>query len=199
MKNIQDIFYNSIVPEASKGSIDCFMYYHICFNTKVEGEIIGAHNPLYDDVPLLEINNKEEFDELLYEYIKVALDFYSDDFFFDEVLSGEYRTEENKLCKEKVLMTLLWGNATIEDFEDPCRFLRRQKAYLEKDFLKEKECIGYSRVLDSNIFTSVTKTNQLSLESPYAFHSEIANDIEIFDLPIVRFGVVNDIVYIYSI
>lgn len=37
MKNIQDIFYNSIVPEASKGSIDCFMYYHICFNTKVEG------------------------------------------------------------------------------------------------------------------------------------------------------------------
>lgn len=96
-------------------------------------------------------------------------------------------------------MTLLWGNATIEDFEDPCRFLRRQKAYLEKDFLKEKECIGYSRVLDSNIFTSVTKTNQLSLESPYAFHSEIANDIEIFDLPIVRFGVVNDTVYIYSI
>lgn len=31
-EDILDIFYNHIIPEASHGKIDCFMYYHICFN-----------------------------------------------------------------------------------------------------------------------------------------------------------------------
>lgn len=200
MKNdIIDIFYNSIIPEASNGSIDCFMYYHICFNSLIEGKLIEGSSPSYIDVPLLEIRNKNEFNDLLVDYVQLALDFYDDHYFFDEVLSGEYRTNKNKLCKEKVLMTLLWSNATIEDFQEPCRFLRRQKAYLENNFLTEEKNIGFSKVLGGEIFTNVSKTRKLSWESPYAFHSSIVNESEVHDLPTIRFGVEDNVVFIYCI
>lgn len=198
-EDILDIFYNSIIPEASNGRIDCFMYYNICFNTSVEGNVIKGNNPSFIDPPLLEIRDKESFDDLLKEYVTLAKEFYDDSYFYDEVLSGIYRTDENKLSKEKVLMTLLWSNATIEDFQEPCSFLRRQKKYLERNFLTEKKNIGYSEILDGNIITEISKTLKLSWESPYAFHVTIANEKEKYDLPTVRFGVEDDIVYIYSI
>lgn len=161
--------------------------------------MIEGNTPYYIDAPLLEIRNKKEFDELLTDYVKFALDFYDDHYFYDEVLSGEYRTEENKLCKEKVLMTLLWSNATVEDFQDPCRFLRRQKTYLENDYLTETEDKGYSEILGGHILTKVAKTRKISWESPYAFRSSITNDDDAYDLPAVRFGIENDEIYIYSI
>lgn len=198
-ENILDIFYNHIVPEASNGKIDCFMYYHICFNSLIEGSLIEGNCPEYIDAPLLEIRDKKKFNELLIEYVKLALDFYDDHYFYEEVLSGEYRTSANEICKEKVLMTLLWGNATIEDFQDPCRFLIRQKSYLENNFLTEKKDLGYSKVLSGNIVTEVLKTGKLSWESPYSFYSAVFNESDTHDLPTVRFGIEDDIVYVYSV
>lgn len=199
MEDILDIFYNSIIPEASNGSIDCFMYYHICFNTSIEGELIKGNNPYYIDAPVLEIRDKKAFNDLLTEYVELALDFYDDSYFYDEVLSGEYRTDENKLCKEKVLMTLLWSNATVEDFQNPCSFLIRQKNYLEKDILTDTENVGYSEILGGNIVTKVAKTRKISWESPFAFRSAITNGEDAYDLPAVRFGIQDDVIYIYSI
>ncbi len=198
-EDILDIFYNHIIPEASNGKIDCFMYYHICFNSLIEGNLIEGNSPDYIDAPLLEIRDKEVFNGLLKEYVKLALDFYDDSYFYDEVLSGEYRTDENKICKEKVLMTLIWSNATVEDFQDPYSFLIRQKSYLENNFLTEEKDIGYSTILDGHIFTNVSKTGKLSWESPYAFHSCITNESDAHDLPAIRFGVEDDVVYIYSV
>lgn len=198
-KDIIDIFYDAIIPEATKGAIDCFMRYHICFNTIIEGKKISGENPIHFDPPTLVISNKKNFDELLLKYVRVALEVYDNTFFYDEVLSGEFRTEENKLCKEKVLMTLLWGNATVEDFDNPCQFLERQIAYLETNPLTEKENKGYSAILGGKIITEVVKTRKLSWESPYAFRSYIITEDDVHDLPVVRFGIDNDTVYIYSI
>ncbi|MCX4364803.1 MAG: hypothetical protein OSJ70_03425 [Bacilli bacterium] len=198
-EDILDIFYNSIIPEASSGAIDCFMYYHICFNTSIEGKIIEGNIPYYIDAPLLEIRNKEKFDELLEDYVNLALNFYDDHYFYDEVLSGEYRTSKNKLCKEKVLMTLLWSNATVEDFQEPCSFLRRQKTFLENNFLTETEDKGFSTILGGRILTKVAKTRKISWESPYAFRSAIVNHDDGYDLPTIRFGIEDDNVYIYCI
>lgn len=63
--DILDIFYNSIIPEASAGSVNCFMYYNICFNTIIEGHTIKKNNPPFIDPPILEIKDKSSFDELL--------------------------------------------------------------------------------------------------------------------------------------
>lgn len=198
-EDILDIFYNSIIPEASRGTIDCFMYYNICFNTSIEGQTIKGNNPSYVDPPLLEIRDKKEFDDILKEYIDLALEFYDDEYFYDEVLSGEYRTKTNKLCKEKVIMSLVWSNAVLEDFSDPVNFLRRQKAYLENNPLMVATSKGYSDILGGRIVTAVTKTGKISWESPYAFRSAIATKDDAHDLPVLRFGIDNDTIYIYSI
>lgn len=198
-EKILDIFYNFIVPEAARGSVDCFMYYNICFSTSIEGKVINSTISSYINSPFLEIKNKNTFDELLVQYVNLALEYYDDSYFYDEVLSGAYRTEENNICKEKVLMTLLWGNATIDDFQDPCAFLRRQITYLERTPLCEKEKLGYSATLNGEIFTEVTKTSKISWESPYMFSANIVNDDDIYDLPVIHFGVTEDMVYIYSI
>lgn len=198
-EDILDIFYNSIIPEASTGSVDCFINYNICFNTIIEGHLIKKGNPFHIDPPLLEIKNKVTFDELLKTYVKSVLEFYDDSFYYEEVLSDEYRTNENKLCKEKVIMTLLWSNATNEDFQNPCHFLRRQIAYLENNPLTCLENVGFSEVLGGIIKTQVTKTRKMSWESPYAFYSFVTNEDEIHDLPFINFGIEDDTVYIYSI
>lgn len=198
-EDILDIFYNSIIPEATRGSIDCFMYYHICFNTSIEGHLIMKHNPFRIDTPLLEIRDKKEFNDKLCEYVKIAIEYYDDSYFYDEVLNGEYRTEKNKICKEKVLMTLLWANATVEDFKNPCQFLERQTNYLKVNCLTNQENKGYASILGGNIVTEVSKTKKLSWESPYAFRSAIFDNDEAHDLPVVRFGIDGDTVYIYSI
>lgn len=198
-EDVLDIFYNSIIPEASTGSVDCFMYYNICFNTIIEGHMIKKDNPFYIDAPVLEIKNKSVFDELLKKYVELALEFYDDSFYYDEVLSGEYRTNENKICKEKVIMTLLWSNATTEDFQNACQFIRRQIAYLQTNPLTSLENIGFSEILAGNIKTQVTKTRKMSWESPYAFYSFVTNEEETHDLPFINFGIHDNTVYIYSI
>lgn len=198
-KDILDIFYNSIIPEATRGAVDCFMVYHICFNSSIEGRLISGDNPIHYDPPTLVINNRKNFDDLLVTYVNTALEVYDDSFFYDEVLSGEFRTDDNKLCKEKVLMTLLWGNATVEDFDNPCQFLERQIAYLQTNPLTDRQYKGYSNILGGKIITEVAKTRKLSWESPYAFRSYVITENDTHDLPVVRFGIDNDTVYIYSI
>lgn len=96
-------------------------------------------------------------------------------------------------------MTLLWSNATTEDFQSPCQFLRRQIAYLQNNPLTPPESIGFSEVLDGNIEIKVTKTRKISWESPYAFYSFVTNGNETHDLPFINFGIQDDTIYIYSI
>ena len=70
-----DIFYNQIVEEAKKGRINCFFYYNIIFNTKVENKEYLAD--INEDliIPTLDIKNKQEFDELLIKYVHKCLQF----------------------------------------------------------------------------------------------------------------------------
>lgn len=75
---ILKIFYEEIVPQAAKGKIEItdesnddldITSLAICFNTK----IVNENKEFYenDEVPLLLIKNKEDFDEYLCNYINI--------------------------------------------------------------------------------------------------------------------------------
>lgn len=77
-------------------------------------------------IPTLHIKNKAEFDELLVNYVDKCLNFYDNSNFSEEVVSGEMYDEVDRISKEKTILAFLFANATIEDFSDPSRFLRRR-------------------------------------------------------------------------
>lgn len=171
-KAILDIFYNNIIREATTGKVDCYLKYNLIFNTEIEGiklkdKISSSNDNLL--IPTLFIRNKEEFDSLLLEYVDKALKFYNDSNFEEEVLTGEVENKEIGISKEKVIMSLLWSNATIEDFNDPCTYLRKRIGFFalgELEKYKDSQIVGYSEILDTDIECLIEK-NRLTDETPY--------------------------------
>lgn len=170
--NLLDLFYNYIVREAAMGRVDCFLKYNLIFNTKIPEE--GIEFCAFSDntdlvVPTLMIRNRREFDQLLIKYVQKALDFYDDDNFYEEVRKSNYLENAVGISREKLIMTLLWFNATIEDFNDPCSYLKKRIAFFDlgdmQKYISEK-VIGYSEILKSSIKFQVKKS-RIESETPY--------------------------------
>lgn len=200
MKDILDIFYNHIVKEAAIGSIDCFFKYKVCFQTSIpetntftESKCINK----YLLIPTLEIKDKSTFDNLLVEYVNVALKFYDDRNFCEEVLNESFRTLENMISKEKDIMTHLWSNATPEDFQNPCAYIRRQIEFLNND-LETSIDLGQIELLKGNITLNISK-EKINQEAPYKISMIIQGGEEEYHLPIIRVGASNDTIYINAI
>ena len=115
--DILELFYNEILDEAANGRVDCNMMYNVLFETNIDGQKvyisnnqIRENNSLY--IPTLEINNMEEFNETLLKYYEKASKFYK----------GKINEEDNF---DKTILTLLWNNATEEDFKNPVQYIRK--------------------------------------------------------------------------
>ena len=106
------------------------------------------------------MNSWEFFDYLLEKYVKMALMFYDDECFVEEVRCSNYFDNEQGISKEKVIMTLLWSNASYEDFNDPCTFLKKRISFFElgemKKYLSNK-VVGYSEVINADIDVVILK------------------------------------------
>ena len=191
MTNVKDLF-KTIAKEASTGRVDCGIKYNVLFETKINGELTFSipedikNNGMYY-VPTLEINNEEEFFNTLSEYYEKAKAFYTgkidelDDF-------------------DKTILTCLWNNATMEDFQNPINYINKYISFMDKPFdvSDEYESIGYSEILDSDIEISL-KEEKCKQETPYALYVRSSNDGVYFDFPVVRFGIKDDTAYIYAV
>ena len=95
-------------------------------------------------VPVINITNRELFNSLLISYVNKARNYY-------DLSKYEKSIDEDKEYNiNKMIMTLLWSNATYEDFNDPISFLRKQIDFLDNDLFSEfvnGETIGYSEIL----------------------------------------------------
>ena len=147
--NAFDIFYKKvidkdgrvkrygIVTEAVHGNVDCFFTYKMKFNTRIlgdidlikrsvnendEGEVDSNFN---DDVmtPTLVINDIEEFKYLLTYYVELALAFYDEECFPEEIRDSDYRYTDGGISKEKAIMTLLSPSSLITVISGPFRAL----------------------------------------------------------------------------
>lgn len=187
-----DIFYNEIINEAATGRIDCFGMYNVIFNTNINEDNIMINTTNTNSnliIPTLTINDKELFNKLLVEYTLKAENFYDKSNFFEEI------TDNDKLIK-KTIMTLLWSNATYEDFNDPINFLRKRINFFEP--VLESKYLGYSDKLNSDISIEVIK-NKIFHETPYGIKMTLTNGSSTYNLPVIYYGISNDEAYVYAI
>lgn len=205
--NLLDLFYNFVVKEALTGRIHCFFTYNMIFSTKiVEDHIELLANTVNSDlfIPTLEIKNRLEFDHLLLKYVDAALAFYPDEFYCEEIRNRSFIQDEYGVSKEKLIMILLWSNATIQDFANPCQYLRRRISFFELGDLAQylNPCVlGYSEILNANVEVQILK-NRLEYETPYSlniFLKDVLNDERIYEFPAVYMGVDYNCGYIYAI
>ncbi len=180
---ILDIFYNEIVPEASRGNIECYFRYNILFETNILGNQNVADGLEDTSIPVLNIKDKAKFDSLLEKYVEKCLTFY------------DYSEEPDLKDKIKKTLALLWSNATYEDFNDPINFLRKRIAFF--DFSLEPKEV-YISSLESNLSLSLNKSN-LENETPYYLSTELSNGTDKYFLPNIYFGIDSNKAYIYAI
>lgn len=199
--HILDIFYNHIIHEASNGRIDCLNYYNIIFSTKIieeNKEYVAKYE--HDDIiiPTLIIKDKRKFDELLIEYVNKAMTFYDNNNFDSELDNYTYDNNEKRICKEKVILSLLFANATTEDFNDPCNFLRKRIDFIDND-IRNNDDLGYSDILKGNVSIKI-KDDLIYNETPYQMIIKVtSSDNQEFVFPSIKFGISDDYVYIYAI
>ena len=197
--DITKIFYNEIVPEATVGKVEVFFTLSLAFGTKlVETNVDYPCNidVVGTIIPTLIIKNKALFDNLLNEYVIKAMDFYDSGNIYDEVLN--YKNKDNQVIgKEKLILTQLFTNATVDDFNDPINFLRKRIAFID-NHVDKKINLGYSEALGANL-ELITMKDTLNNETPSEFIIRATDNDDKWISPRVKFGIDGDNVYIYAI
>jgi len=191
---VLDIFYNEVIPEAAKGKIDSYFSLNILFNTYlVETNTKVSDEVNYDDVlvPTLMIKSKKVFDILLRKYINIAMEYYKDDKYLKEAKL------ENK--EIKLLLSLLWSNATVEDYNNPNIFLVNRIAFLGQSLVDTKIDFGYIPLLDGNLSLEIQRDLILNETPSKMVFSLCDKENNNYYFPEVKFGLHNNEVYFYAI
>lgn len=195
-----DIFYNHILNEVQKGRVDCYFMYNIIFNVQIENNPPQLATKEYQGliIPTLQIKNKLEFDQLLIEYVQQCLDFYSNNNYPEEILNSEPNNLTKGISPEKTIMTLLFANATMDDFANPNDFLRRRINFF-KESQSAKYHLGYSNILQGNLTIEIAP-DSINNETPYQFKIKATSlDGEAYNFPSIKFGISDNKLYIYAI
>ena len=197
--DITRIFYEEIVPEATMGKIDVYFSFSEAFSTSLV-ELNKEYKCNIDVpgvmIPTLMIRDKDAFDMLLREYVSKAMEYYSNDGIYEEVLN--YKNKDNVVIgKEKLIMTQLFANATSEDFNDPVSFLRKRIAFLD-NHVDRKINLGYSEMLGANL-ELITLKDTLNNEASSEFVVRATDGEDKWISPRLKYGICDDSVYIYAI
>ena len=144
------------------------------------------------------IKDKNEFDRLLIEYVNLALEFYDDSNFDEEILNNKIYDNELRICREKVILSLLFANATIEDFNNPIDFLKRRIDFIYNDLCGSYN-FGYMDMFKGDLSLDIDK-DIINNETPYQMIIRVKSmNEEEFVFPKIKFGISDDTVYIYAI
>lgn len=188
---IKSIFFNEVVKEAQNGEVKILLksnyekeefIFNVGFNTK---ETFS----LDDFKPTLIINDKERFINLLCEYVKLC-DSYNN-FFSEYNLEGRI----------KGYLTIMWSNATYEDFANPCLYIQKLINFY-KNKLYGSEITIYNQNVESlngsDILIRDVKQD-IRMETPYVFTPVLKNNDDEYILPSISYGINKNICYIYAI
>lgn len=174
---ILDIFYNDFINEVITGKIDCYFKFNVMFYIyiKEDDEFILPNNDSLKGIikPILIINDKEKFNKLLVKYINIAMNYYNNDDYIQDL-----KGIENELYyKIKMIMTLLWSNATIDDFNEPEKYIQRRINHLNNIFEEETISLGYSEIMDTDIYVKF-KRERIVNETPNSIVFKCIKDDE---------------------
>ena len=95
-------------------------------------------------------------------------------------------------------MSLLFANATIEDFNNPIDFLKRRIDFMYND-LSGNYDFGYMDMFKGNLSLNIEK-DIINNETPYQMIFKVTSmNGEEFIFPKIKFGISDGCVYIYTI
>lgn len=189
---IRSIFFDEIINEAKLGEIKVIIdneenFFNVGFNTCIEGVLESGN--FGDSKPILMVNNKEQLTILLEQY-------------FNECDKYENKFSNCKLEEKiKIYLTLVWSNATYEDFANPLMYIKRRIEFYQNkltDF-NSQEYRKEIEILDNSKITVYNELQDLRQETPYVFKPVIQNDFNSFLLPRISYGISNGECYIYAI
>lgn len=193
--DILTTFYNDFINEAKNGTISSYFTYNILFETLIKEDNLKIANSSKREgviTPLLIINNKRLFNELLIEYVNLAIDFYKDSNYLKEIV-----TSAKNINIYKVIMATLLSNASYDDFDHPEEFLQRRINFI-KNFNRENYETDIINILNSTLEISVLP-DEIYQETPGRMIIRLKREEEFYELPQIKFGISNDTCYIYAI
>lgn len=193
--SVMNIFYNSIVKEAANGRVNCYFKFNVCFGTYIRDLDIFIPAKISNKnylVPILIINDFDLFNNLLIQYVDMSLDFYKDEFYFQEM----DKLDDGFFYKQKMVLCLLWSNATTNDFNSPEEYLRRRIDFM-KNYMEEKIDLGFSNILKANLECTIFK-DRIYNETPNSIIFKAYLNDKVYYFPVIRFGISNDTVYVYA-
>lgn len=200
-----NVFYDEIINEASTGRVDCFFMMNLLFSTYIREENKTIEAKKNDDgrylIPRLVINNKDNFNKLLTEYLALARKKYDLSIYQDELTFADVENYEQVI--NKIILTTLWANATYDDFSESEEFLRKQIAFLKDETFSEYEeptIIGYSETLGGYVEVENIQETILN-ETPNSLKISVIEPEtnERYTFPLVRYGIEDNKCYIYAV
>lgn len=181
---IKKVFYFDFLKEVKKGEVFVPYCLNIVFNTLINNKEEKAEINCEDFlVPTLVIEDQENFDKLLSDYVLLGMSFYNE----------EENLNQSKEETIKKIIAFLFANATFNDFTDPVSFLKKRIDFF--NFEEESYSLGRSSILDAEIDISIEK-DSIENETPFKFSPVINKS---FYLPQIKFGISNNKAYIYAI
>lgn len=189
---IKSIFFDEIINEAKLGEVkvtinDLENTFNVGFNSCIEGVLESGN--FGDSKPILMVNNKELIITLLEQY-------------FNECEKYDDKYNNCKLEEKlKIYLTLIWSNATYEDFANPCQYIKRRIDFYQNK-LFDFDKISYNEQIESLNNGSIIIENELQTilaETPYVFKPTIVCDGQNFSLANISYGISNEECYIYAI
>ena len=141
------------------------------------------------NIPTFQIPNLDLFVEVVDRYLKLAKEFYNDDKEYFELTDDSFT--------EKLTLDL-FVNASNFDFSNPIAYVQQKTKQLQNTIKLEKRTIGK---MNENIVSCNIKKNHSNLEGPYDMEISFSNPAykDVFTLPCITFGMVDDILFLYSI
>lgn len=130
------------------------------------------NHSLNDNVPVITVKNKE----LFYSYIKQFISLFN-------------LSQEEDILKKLVY---LFSNLSFSDFNNIESYVKRNIDFVQNRLFENKNI----PFLDQQIEIS---TKEYYQESPYCFTLNITNCVDKYELPIISYGISNNICYIFAI
>lgn len=187
---IEDVFFNEVLPRLKKGKINIPIFNKkpnsIPFTFRITLDAYDKKSPYY-----LNINDREKLVNLLCEYASIIL---TDD---------PNVNEQNIYDKIAYYLTLVWANATYEDLRNPEKFIQKYIDFNNNPLFDDFQYAKFVPSLNGADINVVIEKELSNMESPYSFNTQITlfdeNKEKIYYLPSIRYGISNDVCYIYAV
>ena len=156
-----------------------------------ENKIIPEKDGMYTESPIIEINDVDKFQTALFDYVKAYVNLNSN-------WTRPYDNDWMNIAEYG--MSVIWTNATNQDFTNPIDFLERYTSFLTQDQWEDlKEEQESESINDIVVWKKVTES-YYERETPHEYLLFIKDQKgQKMYFPSICYGIKDDKAYIYAI